>query len=359
MKTSDILILAGLGIGGYYLYNQKKTEDTGGGGGGINLDLGGLGGLASQIPSIIGGGGGLGLNDILSLLSVLDGGLGGTSGVTDIINKAGESAVETGNSLIDKLLAITNNPAKTETPTPKGEPGPDSETSLNSAKENSATQSLRQKAAVEVVTVGGAYAGSKLLPWAIKALGPRVAESVGGKIALGASGIGTPIAIGWTVLDLLVTAYEGISGENVAGGWLGYGEILGETSWGRKLGFKKEPVKTSSDGKSLTTDIFGNPLPIPDVINTPTLSETDIGNQINAWLALQRAGRSDVPTPKGQPGLNPYIDIPDVPEVKLSQADIQRQLNTWTSAQGKSYLQEQMNKGNYSKEIVDAWNALR
>jgi hypothetical protein len=308
MKTGEILLLAGLGIGGLYVWNNQKKDSTGAGGGitivpsGGGTDLSGLiSGLGGLLGNLGGGGGGssgLGLGDISSLLGSL-----GKSGagvlpditdtlaalagagedVTEKITGAGEAATknitETGNNLLDKILAVMNNPAKTDVPTPKGQPGPDSEVDLNASKENDATSAIRQKVASEVVTVGGAYGASKLIPWLIKALGPRIAESLGGKIALAGSGIGTPLAIGWTLADILATIYEGMSGKNIAGSWLGWGELLGETSLGRTFGFKQEPFKPSE---------------------TPS---------------VKAPGNNPLSKIPGVGSLIPYANIPKVPEV--------------------------------------------
>ncbi len=271
MKTSDIVLLAALGIGGYYLLNKPK-EDTGVSGGGISgIDFSGLGGLLSglgNVPTIItlAGKSDFDISDFTNLLEAKEENIykntsealaafmtvqqGEKKTLLDEIfalkdlalKQAGE--IETGNSLVQKIIAqITRKgeEEKVEEPTVLN-----SEAALRESTENAATRALRERAGLETVGIGSAYAAGKVLPPVISGLSkifPRMAASAAPKVATGALRVAGPIGIAYLVADLLATAYEGISGKNIAGGWLGWGEIIGETGIGRSLGFAQESKK--------------------------------------------------------------------------------------------------------------------
>lgn len=331
MKTSELLMFAGLGIGGYYLYNKlQNKEDNSSSGGGITIipggstGLGDISGLINSILGSLGGGGGFSGADIVDLFK----GLGGSasSGLdldsflkmiagAGTIAGAGESAIkkvtETGNDLVQKLTALFNNPAKAEVPGSTTQ-APETERTLNKAANDNAMSELRSKIAGELTGVGGAYLGSKLAMPIFEQLVkffPRLAETFAPKLVAGASGIGVPVAIAWTGADVLATFYEWASGHNVAGNWLGWGELLGETSWGRALGFKREVQPVDSTFLPLRNGPLYN-----------YRSETWTGEPGSA-IKEKILSHTEIPTTVGKPGPNAYKDIPKTPEIPAWKSD--------------------------------------
>lgn len=70
MKTDNIILLAALGIGGYYLISKvSQNQGTSGGGGstGLNLDLSGFGGGLGDLGGLLGSIGGLGSGSLGNL----------------------------------------------------------------------------------------------------------------------------------------------------------------------------------------------------------------------------------------------------------------------------------------------------
>ncbi len=289
MKTKDVLVIGGVGLLAYYLLAGGKTQDQGyiisggsNGGGGVLPDMSGLtdilGGFGSTLNESLGGFGDMFTNlqaqnkslagmvaDLGKQVTDLTGKIPGVGNLGDLglgdYTKYAQDAMNVFNgalntsNFLDYLKGLlpevpttktTAETPTTEPPTPKPDnKNPDSEADI--AGMSDLEKYARNKAASEITGLGGLMAGSRLLPMFVNGLikfSPDLAETILPRIAAGISGIGTPIAIAWTLADIGATVYEGISGHNIAGNWLGWGELLGQTSIGHTLGFADSEVPT-------------------------------------------------------------------------------------------------------------------
>lgn len=251
MKTSDMALLAALGIGGYYLFskgkdNQQQGMSGGGGGSPISLDLSGLlGGIGG-----LGSGGGVAMPDFSGFLSGLNGlfakqgrditGLfnQGQAGITDLFNQGGKSVIDLFNAQAQGLIDIGKAEAAKLAAAAAAAGGntgviPAAVDLLGGlggvhlGGKNADWQGIKERSAGDFLGVGLAWLSKLTVPMAIRALGPGVAASVGGKLAVAGTGIGVPLAIAWTGADILTTVYELATGKDVP--IVGFGELFHPT----------------------------------------------------------------------------------------------------------------------------------
>lgn len=249
MAKNDALLAIAV-VGGAYLLTRQGTKTElpflSGDGGGTTLDLSGL------FAGLNLGGGSTPASGLLSGAVDIEGIVNAVlSAISPNLAKSAqtaESALEIAGQALEGVKktneAIGNIPTWiAETwgryfPNTGGGTNPNKETSANPgtegtqapANKGSATPEngggsgidARQKAANEVTGVLGFAFGSKALASIFKVVAPRLFP----KLVAAGSGIGMPLAIAWTGAEVLATLYEGISGKNIAGNWLGWGEVF-------------------------------------------------------------------------------------------------------------------------------------
>lgn len=264
MKTGEVVILAVAGLLGYqYLKNNQVQNLIPGTGGtsigmpGLNLDLSGLlsgfgGGSASP------GGGGISAQDLKDIIS----GLGSRgSGATD----TSKTDIPSLNNLLGTIPNIGDNKVVSEltnrisgleaqlakipesgvggltqdaiTNLIKGQLDklniPQPSDLINTKQVQQSAGGLREKLA-QYAGIGGGIATSYFtkaaLPFGIK-WAEGLAEILLPRLALSGGLHGAAAAIpilGWLYMgaDVGATIYELVSGHNIAGGWLGWGELI-------------------------------------------------------------------------------------------------------------------------------------
>ena len=229
MKDNEGLVIGVAALAVYFL-TQKKTDT------GDSSGTGGLGGFSLNLPSaqlpninLALPSGGAAMPDLSALLALAAGnGIAGNFDMSGLTGKVDTSLADLEGRVklaLDKLLAETGKPA-TETP---GIPIPTAITDLGKGfLPDADTEGLREKIGVGA-GVGGGVGFAWLTKWLPKVGGdivsrlvPKAAPRV---LGLGAKAV--PV-LGWAYLaaDIGATAYELISGKNIAGGWLGWGELI-------------------------------------------------------------------------------------------------------------------------------------
>lgn len=238
MKTSNVLLIGGATLVGYYFLSNKKTGDNGGGitiipgagGGGVMPDLSGiLGGLGDIL------GGLAGVNKTLAGLTEGLGkftGGGGIPGASDIAKIVKDTINEWANGL--RPASGDNGKGKGEG---EGEGGGGKSAPSGAESSPSFWDSLTGKGGVlapgsEVRQKIGEYAGvaagggfTLLTSRFALAASKLIPHVIPGAVGTGLKFV--PI-VGWVYAgaDVGATAYEFISGKNIAGGWLGQRELF-------------------------------------------------------------------------------------------------------------------------------------
>lgn len=221
MKDNTILLVAG-GLAAYlFLSNKSQTQDASPGGIGINL--GGLGGGGN-------------LNDLMQPISELAGTLTGqvTKSLAETVTGMGKQTVgdfmtQIGDQIRGLIPTLPpssgqTTPKQTAGVTPAGtttNKAPATEKSANDLW--AAGSEVRTHLASETIGIGGGILASQLLP---RLLGAATARIVPRGVLAAVPGIGTAISVGWGITDILATAFEGISGKNILGSVLGWGEVI-------------------------------------------------------------------------------------------------------------------------------------
>ncbi len=240
MRTSDIAILAALGIGGYYLItkgqNQQSLLPGGGGSSPINLDLSGL---LNGLSGMGGQAGGFSVPDFSGFISNFQGLLSEagkqTQGIFDFANIGATGLLGEANQQAQDILNAANKAAQGITdkakeiipsipniPSIPSIPNIPRIPNVGTSKIN--WQGVKERGAGDFMAVGGAYVAKLTIPMLIEAIAPRLAASLGGKLALGATGVGVPLAIAWAGADILATGYELATGKDVP--IVGFGELF-------------------------------------------------------------------------------------------------------------------------------------
>lgn len=334
MKIGDVAIVGGLGLVGYLLLkNQQNQQSTSGGGGtSIGLDLGSLGNLGGGIPNINLGSpdGGFDvsgffkqLTDVLNKGKVGAGDLGGLGlgdlgglGLDDLTKNLAESAAEKFNKLIpspddfvknvkdavDKFLKNANIPETPGTAKTPEKPTPSIIPDLGGTSIFDASSPFREKLGTYGGITGGVLEAymTKLFP----GLASRLLLTLPIKGAARGAAYIVPYA-GWAyaAADIGATIYELISGNNIAGSWLGWGEVI--------------RPETETDKAQTANSKIGSPIPYQlnakqamkynekpgDVSDNVTAPGGFNANWVNNWNKYNSAARKA--NPDYLPGIAP------------------------------------------------------
>lgn len=226
MKGTDIAII---GLGGLALYALMSRKSTEGGtpGGGVNLSLGGLVPNITMPESIGGDSGGEfagifgAMTDIFGFIKnvndIYDTGKGIIEEPVKVIEGAGEiidEATDKDKNIIDAVkdaikdaLGIDDGDGgddKAESPTPVGQPGPDSEYDISNKgawEWFNERPDWFQTAAGTVGLAGGGYAALKLAPTVVNKFLVPTAKTIAPKLIPGAAAL-TPIAGGFAAMGI-------------------------------------------------------------------------------------------------------------------------------------------------------------
>jgi len=241
MKTSDVLIIGAVALGAIYLM-KKQTETPAAGGGGTIITTGTMPDLSWLANLFAGQVAGNILPDFSDLIeNITKKGEGVATGIVEIGEGVTGAITRTGENWLDKIAKEFEYRLRTLTEAgdrkPVGLPDTTDKEKADIPPLDTDSQDLWDRIRGKTGLYGGALAGigsavvtrgapfalSKTLTSVAGHIAPRLAAKVPFAVATKA----IPF-VGWAYLaaDIGATVYELVSGKNIAGGWLGWGELF-------------------------------------------------------------------------------------------------------------------------------------